>query len=104
MLSEVKFDLAWEPAVHAEPLTAQPGGRCILIGFSVRETSGTTAATFQLINGQDSRGIEVVGVQLNPSGAARDWYGPQGIRMEVGVFPVVTGSLAGSFYLWRGEP
>lgn len=99
MVQEVEFEVAWAKAVHADPI-AQVSGKCILFGYSFRETSGAAGATIQLLNGADATGLEVVGVQLNPSGAARDWFGPQGIRTDVGIFPVVTGSVKGAIWCW----
>lgn len=90
--------------VRAQPLTGPVRGRCILFGYSLRETSGAAVATVQFLNGADATGLEVAGIQLQPSGATRDWFGPQGIDTDVGIWPVVTGAVAGAFYAWIPRP
>jgi hypothetical protein len=99
MIEEVDFTVAWARAVRADPLSPV-SGKCILFGYSVRETTGAVGATLQILNGMDATGLEVVGVQLNPSGAARDWFGTQGIRTDVGIFPVITGTVKGAIWVW----
>lgn len=101
-LEVVEFEECYAKATHASPISGKIGGRCILMGWSVRETSGAAPATVQVLNGQDAGGLEVLAAQLNPSGAARDWFGPQGIRTDVGIFPVITGTVAGALWIWRG--
>lgn len=99
MAEEIDLELMWERAVVAQPF-APVAGKCILFGYSFRETSGAAPATMQLLNGMDATGLEVVGAQVNPSGVARDWFGPNGIKTDVGIFPVTTGTFKGSIWAW----
>jgi hypothetical protein len=99
VIERVDFEVAWARAVFGQPL-APIAGKCILFGWSVRETSGAAQATVQILNGYDLTGLEVLATQLNPSGVARDWFGPQGIKTDVGIFPVITGTVKGSIWAW----
>lgn len=102
MRAELDLEVMWEKAVRAQPI-APIYGRCVLFGWSVRETTGAAGATVRVLNGGDATGLEVIAANLNPSGVARDWLGPQGIRTDVGIWPVTTGTVAGTLWVWTPE-
>lgn len=98
-----ELDVMWEWGVYPEPISGPIYGKCKLFGWSIRETTGTMSATVTLLDGADATGLESFGSQLNPSGAARDWLGPQGLTMQVGIFPVISGTVKGAMFVWRGK-
>lgn len=66
-------------------------------GFSVRETTGTTAATIKIYDDPDSaNGTLLDSIQLAAGESAREWYGPNGLRALLGIYVDVTGTVEGS--------
>ena len=70
-----------------------------LMGFAVRESSGAAGATFRLYSGGDANGQPVAPVSLSPNESTREWWGPNGVRCDAGLyFQLVGGSLEGVAY------
>ena len=68
----------------------------VLLGWSVRETSGNATATFRLWNTTQAQGVIVATVSLNSGESSRD-YLPRGIECAGGLyFELVSGTLEGS--------
>ena len=78
---------------------ASIGGRVRLFGWSARETSGAATALVQITNAPGGGGLELMAIGLNASETVRDWFGPDGIELENGYFPAVTGAVAGSVFV-----
>lgn len=57
-----------------------------LIGFSVRETTGTAGAVFNIRHGTSNAGAILVSVSLGVNESAREWYGPDGIAAASGIW------------------
>lgn len=93
------IDLAFHRAAVPQPVGGKVGGRVILMGWSIRETSGLAVASVIVHNGTDASGLESASVNLNASDSVRDWFGPRGILLDNGYFPVVTGAVAGAVWL-----
>ena len=69
-----------------------------LMGWSVRETSGTATATFRLWNTTTASGVKVATVSLNAGESSRD-YLPAAVDCEGGLyFELVSGALEGSVW------
>ncbi len=80
----------------ARPTTAAGA----LVGFSLRETTGTTDATVILRDGADSAAPLVAVVQLAPGESVRDWFGPGGLGVSEGIYVHVSaGTIEGAVYL-----
>lgn len=94
--------VAGTPATAAAKLLA--GARGVLVGYAFIETTGTGAATFDLVDGLDANGPVVVPFALTPGQSTRDWFALPGIVIRRGLFlNVLTGSVRGSaFYVPRG--
>lgn len=93
------IDVAFHRAAVPQPAAFPVGGRVILMGWSVRETGGVAVASLVVRNGTDATGMESASVNLNAGDSVRDWFGPHGILLDNGYFPVVTGAVAGSVFL-----
>ena len=66
-------------------------------GFSVRETSGAAAAMLRIHEGTNATGDILDVIDLKAGESAREWYGPQGIDADGGIFvDVVSGAVEGS--------
>jgi hypothetical protein len=83
-------------AVSAD--TAVSATECTYYGFTFRETSGTATATVRLYdNATTNSGTLLDTIQLAISESRSDWYGPQGIRAQNGIYAkVVSGAVEGS--------
>lgn len=76
-------------------------GSGILYGFSFRESAGTPAvAAFALRDGtSDSAGF-ISAVNLAANESAREWFGPQGIPFNTGIYlDIGAGELEGVLYV-----
>lgn len=68
-------------------------------GFTIRETSGTAAATVRLRAG-GATGLILETIALTSAASARAWHGPQGIRCDGGLYvEIVTGAVEGTVRL-----
>lgn len=73
-----------------------------LMGFALRETTGTAGATVELRDGTDATGDLVVAVTLAAGESTRDHFGEGGLGLGTGLYLVrVAGSVDGS--VWFGE-
>jgi hypothetical protein len=66
------------------------------LGIAVRETGGTGSATVLVYDGTSATGVLLDTIHLPASGSASEWYGPQGITYDRGIFVAVTGAVDGS--------
>lgn len=58
-----------------------------LMGYAIRETSGTAGATVRLRSGTTVSGTPLgSGVTLAPNESVREWFGPTGINVPTAVF------------------
>lgn len=71
-----------------------------LYGYSIYETSGAASAQLNIYNGVDNTGLLVCPILLAKSQSAEDWFGPQGIELDVGLFTsVISGAVNGSLFV-----
>lgn len=74
-----------------------------LMGWSVSETTGLAAASFDLYDGLDATGIMIASIALTAGQSTRDYLGPWGIMLRTGLFlDMLTGTVKGS--VWLGKP
>ena len=71
-----------------------------LLGFSVKEDAGSSAAAeFIIRNGTSTAGAAVVYVKLSANESCRDFFGEQGIACPLGIFvDRISGTTAISVY------
>lgn len=76
-------------------------GSGTLMGFALREAAGTpAAATMVLRDGTSTAGDMIAPVNFTASQSAREWYGPQGIPFNSGIFwDAGTGTVEGVLYI-----
>lgn len=73
--------------------------RAVYLGFSFRETAGTTA-TLKIYDGTSAAGTLLETVQLNANESRAEYYGPDGVSAERGIYvSVVAGTVEGSVRL-----
>lgn len=71
-------------------------GSGIYLGFSVRETAGSTATIRVYDNASAASGTLLDSIQLAANESAREWY-PGGIWFSAGVYvDIVSGAVEGS--------
>lgn len=58
---------------------------CLLVGFSIRENSGTAAARGRLFTGKDSGGLKVASFALVANGALTMGPDVEGVLCEAGI-------------------
>lgn len=72
------------------------GGPGRYYGFTIRETAGLEA-TVRIYDGTSAAGTLLDSVQLIADESAREWYGPQGVQYQNGIYvDVVAGTVEGS--------
>lgn len=70
-----------------------------LVGFALRNP-GAVAATLLLRDGFDATGDVIVPVTLQPGESVRDWFGPAGVNLSIGLFADLTaGAVDGAVFL-----
>lgn len=89
-------------ASGAAPFSGSDGAvvarRAIYLGFSLRETAGSTATLRVYDNASAASGTIIDSIQLSANESAREWYGPDGILVTNGIYvDVVSGTVEGSF-------
>jgi hypothetical protein len=95
-LAEIEL---WRPARPA-PFGKAITGYVVLMGFAVAESSGTAAAELDIYNGTDTNGQLTHPITLDAGESTSEWYGPQGIEMAIGVYPVIAvGSVKGTVWI-----
>jgi hypothetical protein len=73
------------------------------VGWSLRETTGTTAAMVEIREGA-ADGPLLAAVGLAPGETVRDWFAPGGISYGAGLWVTVTdGAVDGAVYLRGGD-
>jgi hypothetical protein len=76
------------------------GGHVVLYGWALKETTGAAAAELDIYNGADASGDDVIPVVFSAGQSTRDWFGPQGLALSIGYFPVlVSGAIAGTVFI-----
>lgn len=70
-----------------------------IVGFALRETSGVASATVVLRDGFDAGGDPILPITLAPGESVRDWFGPAGVNLSIGLYVTVTGAVDGSIWL-----
>lgn len=82
------------------PILGAVGGRLLLMGFGVKESTGAAAAEVDLFDGKDVTGQLVAPVTLTAGQGRTDYYGPGGVLLERGYFPnLLAGAVTGAVYL-----
>lgn len=76
------------------------GGR--LVGWSIRETTGTTPAVLRFYDGRGSDAPLVAVANLAGGGSATHWLG-SGISLTEGLYVDITGAIEGAAYLGAAE-
>ena len=75
-------------------------GPAILLGYSIRESTGAAAAAVRLRNGADATGAIVATIGLAASGSDTQMPTDPGLICDVGVWlEVVSGSVEGSVHV-----
>lgn len=70
-----------------------------LAGYAVRETTGTTGAVIQLLDGRES-GELFLPISLAAGESTRDWYMPVGVGFVDGLYlRVVSGAVEGAVFI-----
>jgi hypothetical protein len=78
-------------------VTTSPGR---LMGYAVRETSGTGAALVKFHDGSDVGGDVAISLTLAAGESARDWFGPGGISIAYGLtVEIVSGQVTGTAFV-----
>jgi hypothetical protein len=101
------LDLEVAPGiVEPQPIPANPAGAtvsgraCRWFGFSITEATGAGAATVLVYRGAGVGGLLVAQINLDGGQSARDWWGPQGLSMDSGLFAQVSlGAVTGSLWI-----
>jgi hypothetical protein len=83
--------IAFGPSIVSALLSA---GDQALMGFSAKEASGSLAAEFWLIDGNDANGTPIAFVTLSGGQSVRDTLGPCGVLCTMGLFVrMISGSV-----------
>lgn len=73
---------------------------CILVGWSLRESTGGATAAVRLIDGGDATGQNVAAISLASGGSDHEGIGPDGPLCNQGLFlQIVSGSVEGSLWI-----
>lgn len=96
---------------HASPITVAGGGSQVsiggnhlIMGWSLRETTGAAGAVVDIFDGQDATGQILATLSLVASESTRDWLGPDGIETDIGVFVRVnSGAVSGAVWIRERE-
>lgn len=98
-MSAVELDVTTSPVPRLTRFDGPIGGRCILYGYSIAETTGTTPASLYLYNSANGANGPVIPITLSAGQSTEDWFGPQGIEFDNGVYPIITGTMVGSLFV-----
>lgn len=95
-----ELELVWVPHVRPVPYNSTLPGRIRLFGYSVKESTGAATAELDIYNGADTTGLLAIPIPLAAGQAAEDWFGPQGLHLDVGILGhVASGSVTGSLFV-----
>lgn len=96
----------FRPIVRPEPINTQITGHVIIMGWAAREVSGINNALLTIRNGTDVSGLEVASIQLQPNETNREWFGPDGIHLDIGYFTQAAAGTppAGSIFIRDWSP
>lgn len=92
------------PAGTAPPVqgaTRNEGGFVKLMGWSLRETGGTSAVGMTITDGGVSGGTKQGEVYVAANGSSYAWFGPEGVEVSIGCYVTTDGSgtLSGVLYI-----
>lgn len=81
------------------------GTRAILYGYSLKETTGSSAAEVEVLTGNDDTGTIIAVIELASGVSDTQWFGDMGVLADSGIFlKMVNGSVTGSIWarhIWR---
>lgn len=87
----------WPAGTGSGEVTTRP---CLLMGWSVRESSGSAAAVIRLRNGHTTDGAIAASIGLATSGSTTDTAGPDGVWCDSGLYlEVVSGAVEASIWV-----
>lgn len=75
---------------YAVPFPSFVGGRVLVMGFAVEETTGTATARAVIYDGTDQTSKVLLPIRLNPGESTDEWFGDGGWECRVGALAVVT--------------
>jgi|ERR1044072_3123782 len=75
-------------------------GRNVIKGMTIREVAGTPAAARINIRDGSVSGPILLAINLVASESVRDWFAPDGIRVNTGIYlQVLAGTVEGAIYI-----
>lgn len=76
------------------------GGFVRIMGWALNEKTGTAGATLTIYDSPDTSDPSPIVIGLAPGQTVRDWFGPQGVRLDSGLNVVVTsGAVGGKLFI-----
>jgi hypothetical protein len=85
MLTDITYTTITAGTTDAQAIAATTDLR--LMGWSVRESAGSpAAATLNLRHGTSASDPVVAGINLAASGVDSQWFGPQGLPADAGIY------------------
>lgn len=88
------------------PFPTTTGGHVVVFGYSLAESTGAAGARVDLFSGTDATGVLALPIPLGAGMGVEEWFGPQGLWFENGLFCRLTaGAVIGSIFLverWDG--
>ena len=105
-------ELGVELEVHNEPAhyvafnlnatgAAVLGFAAVVLGWSMKNASGTTLAALDIYDGTDHTGTSLFPIQLAANQTGRDWFGPNGILFRNGLYINVTAQQVSGAVFYR---
>lgn len=105
MVKRLSRGLERDPVIPVPfgPLTTTTvvlSGDVLVLGWSVKESTGVASAAFSLFDGTDATGTRIATVTLNASQSVRDTLPVPGVDAMVGVFlRIDSGTVEGTIYV-----
>lgn len=85
------------------PILLSGGGS--LYGWAFKETTGNTAASFDILDGETANGNLMVPIALTGGQSTRDWFTVRPMPIYQGVFlNVISGTFEGVVWFEPGDP
>lgn len=98
-----RVEIVWTTQVRPQQVATSVQGHVTLFGWALQESTGIAEAVVTLYNGTDTTGLVTAVITLEPNQSVRDWFGPQGVHMNVGLWSVITsGTVVGSLFIATG--